>query len=158
MIECRPDGTQSPVKTALASGAIIDGAHVFPCRVYYEDTDAAGIVYYANYLHFAERGRTEMLRLMGVDHPAFMGETATHFAVRACTVDYLSPARLDDALEVHTRAIKIGGASLRLAQTIRRDDTDLVAMTVRLACIRPDGRPGRLPAGLRAAFQTMNHP
>jgi acyl-CoA thioester hydrolase len=126
--------------------------HSMPLRVYYEDTDAAGIVYYANYLKFAERGRTEMMRGLGFAHSAIQAETGTIFTVRRLSADYRRPARLDDALSVDTRIIEIGGATLLLDQEIRRDGTVLVALELLLACVGGDGRPRRVPAGLRAAL------
>ena len=126
--------------------------HTMPLRVYYEDTDAAGIVYYANYLKFAERGRTEMMRALGFAHSAIAAETGTVFTVRRLAADYRSPARLDDALVVDTRILEIGGASLLLDQEIRRDERVLVALELLVACVGQDGRPRRIPAGLRAAL------
>ncbi|MFO0995478.1 MAG: tol-pal system-associated acyl-CoA thioesterase [Alphaproteobacteria bacterium] len=128
--------------------------HVFPLRVYYEDTDAAGIVYYANYLKFAERARTEMLRARGFDHTRLDSLAGLAFAVRSCRVDYLHPARLDDALEVHTRVTRVGGATLDADQDIRRDGTTVTRLHVRLACINRTGRPARLPPMLRTAFSS----
>ena len=128
--------------------------HVFPIRVYYEDTDAAGIVYYANYLKFAERARTEMLRERGFDHRELDAKDGVAFAVRSCNADYLLPARLDDALEVRTRVTHIGGASLEADQDIARDDAILTRLKVRLACINRAGRPARIPAAILAAFRS----
>jgi acyl-CoA thioester hydrolase len=129
--------------------------HAYPVRVYYEDTDAAGIVYYANYLKFAERARTEMLRDMGFDQIRIRDEDDAAFAVRACSVDYKSPARLDDALVVHTGVEKVGGASIGLLQTVTRDQQMLVVMHITLVCIRRDGRAGRVPANVRRALEAM---
>ena len=126
--------------------------HSMPLRVYYEDTDAAGIVYYANYLKFAERGRTEMMRALGFAHSRIYAETGIAFTVRRLAADYRSPARLDDALTVATRIVEIGGATLLLDQQIRRDSAVLVALDVLVACVGRDGRPRRVPAGLRAAL------
>ena len=81
------------------SGMVADGVHVFPVRVYYEDTDAGGIVYYANYLKFAERARTELLRIAGITHSDLMAESGVAFAVRHCAADFIKPARLDDPLD-----------------------------------------------------------
>ena len=134
--------------------------HVFDLRVYYEDTDAEGIVYYANYLKFAERGRTEMLRAAGIEHSVFWRRHGVGFAVRKVTADYLAPARLDDALAVHTRITSIRGASLLVEQIIRRGAEDLVRLLVRIACVNRDGRVARLPTPLRAAldaFQSDAH-
>jgi acyl-CoA thioester hydrolase len=123
-----------------------------PLRVYYEDTDAAGIVYYANYLKFAERGRTELMRALGFAHSTIRQETGIIFTVRRLSADYRTPARLDDALCVDTRIVEIGAATLQLDQQIRRDGTLLVALDLLLACVGHDGRPRRVPAGLRAAL------
>jgi acyl-CoA thioester hydrolase len=126
--------------------------HSMPIRVYYEDTDAAGIVYYANYLKFAERGRTEMMRSLGFAHSRIAEETGILFTVRRCSADYRAAARLDDALSVDTRIIAIGGATLSLDQQIRRDEETIVALDVLVACIGHDGRPRRVPSALRAAL------
>jgi acyl-CoA thioester hydrolase len=123
-----------------------------PVRVYYEDTDAAGIVYYANYLKFAERGRTEMLRIYGFSHTQTREETAVVFAVRRCSVEYHTPARLDDLLTVETRVEKIAGATLSLRQSVCRGDELLAVLAVLVACISPEGRPRRVPAALRAVL------
>src|SRR5713101_5932994 len=93
--------------------------HRFGLRVYYEDTDAGGVVYYANYLKFAERARTEMLRHIGFEQEALRRATGRVFAVRRCSADYLAPARLDDELIVETRLTALGGASLEVEQEIR---------------------------------------
>lgn len=126
--------------------------HVFRCRVYYEDTDAGGIVYYANYLKFAERARSELLREMGTDNTKLLNEHGVLFAVRDCAVTYREPARLDDALQIHTRIHRIGGASFSAVQRVERDGRLLADMTVRLACLGSDGRPARLPNEIRLAF------
>ena len=131
-------------EAASLSGRIENGEHVFPARVYYDDTDAAGVVYYANFLRMAERARTEMLRLMGAGHAE---------AARWCEVDYLRPARLDDALDIHSRLLKIGGASMNMEQIIRRTGEDLVRMTLRIACVNRAGAAARLPNRLQSALQ-----
>jgi acyl-CoA thioester hydrolase len=121
-------------------------------RVYYEDTDAGGIVYYANYLKFAERARTEMMRLSGVPHAEMVARDGVMFAVRRCEVDYLRAARLDDLIEVESRLLAVGGASIELLQVVRRDGDDLVRIRIRLACIDARGRAARLPISVRAAL------
>jgi acyl-CoA thioester hydrolase len=126
--------------------------HVFPCRVYYEDTDAGGVVYYANYLKFAERARSELLREMGSDNTKLLNDHGVMFAVRDCTVSYREPARLDDALHIYTRILRIGGASFSAEQRVERSGRLLADMTVRLACLDIQGRPARLPEQLRSAF------
>ena len=127
-------------------------AHSFPLRVYYEDTDAAGMVYHANYLKFAERGRSEMLRGMGFPHKRLAAEDGVGFAVRRCAVEYLAPARLEDALVVDTMLGAAGAATLNLRQQIRRDGEGLADLDILVACIGRDGRPRRLPSALRAAL------
>ena len=131
--------------------------HSMQLRVYYEDTDAAGIVYYANYLKFAERGRTEMMRAFGFAHSDVVAETGIVFTVRRLSADYRRPARLDDRLSVETRIIKIAGATLLLDQRICRNGTVLVALDVLVACVGRDGRPRRVPAGLRTALSAPDH-
>jgi acyl-CoA thioester hydrolase len=127
-------------------------AHSLPLRVYYEDTDAAGMVYHANYLKFAERGRSEMLRSLGFGHRQLGAENGVGFAVRHCSVDYHAPARLEDALTVDTQLAGVGAATLSVHQQIRRDDEVLVDLDILVACIGRDGRPRRLPSALRAVL------
>jgi acyl-CoA thioester hydrolase len=137
-------------------GAIVDGAYRYPVRIYYEDTDAAGRVYYANYLKFAERARTEMLRRLGIGQERLRAETGLVFVVRRCAADFVRPARLDDELEIVTRLAALGGASLELDQEVRLGDAVLVSLDFQIACLGPSGRPRRLPAGLRAALASLN--
>ena len=132
-------------------GIISDGVYRYGLRVYYEDTDALGMVYYANYLKYAERARTEMIRLLGFATISRDNDTA--FAVRRCAVDYFSPARLDDELEVVSGLIAIGGASFDLEQNVLRGGDLLVRLEVRLAMLSSSGRPTRLPGDFRSALQ-----
>ena len=125
---------------------------LFQVRVYYEDTDAGGVVYHAGYLRFAERGRTEMLRGLGLDHGRLLEDYGLVFAVRRCEVDYLRPARLDDLLDVVTRIARLGGASLDLIQEIGCAGTPVARLAVRLALIDQRGRAARLPEILRRAI------
>lgn len=132
--------------------------HSFPVRVYYEDTDAGGVVYHANYLKFAERARTEMVRSLGISQQALLDEGQGHaFAVRRMELDFLKPARLDDALVVLSVATEVGGASMTFAQTIRReaDGVDLCRLAVTVAFICLDGRPARIPSDLRASLRQL---
>ncbi|MEI7606758.1 MAG: tol-pal system-associated acyl-CoA thioesterase [Rhodospirillaceae bacterium] len=125
----------------------LDGAtHHFPIRVYFEDTDAFGVVYNARYLGFLERARTEMMRLLGIPHAEMMADHGAVFAIRRYEIDYLSPARLDDLLDVRTRISEIGGATLTGKHEIWRGDTKLVHSKVRLGCISSAGKPMRIPA------------
>ena len=133
-------------------------AHSFPLSVYYEDTDAAGMVYHANYLKFAERGRSEMLRSLGFGHRRLGSEDGVGFAVRRCSIDYLSPARLEDALVVETVLAGVGAATLSVRQQIRRDGELLADLDILVACVGSDGRPRRLPSALRAALAQSGAP
>ena len=133
--------------------------HVHPVRVYHEDTDATGFVYHANYLKFTERARTEFLRQLGIEHRRWRAEAGYAFVVRRCQVDYLMPARLDDAIEVHTRVLESRGASVEALQIVRRQTPDgfddLVRMKVRIACVDRAGRPARLPVALRRRLAAL---
>lgn len=126
--------------------------HRFACRVYYEDTDLAGIVYYANYLKFIERARTEWVRGLGVDQARLRREAGIVFAVRRIEADYLSPARFDDLLEVETVPVRVTGARIVLAQRVLRDGVVLFAAEVTLACLTEAGAPGRLPGAVRGVL------
>ncbi len=130
--------------------------HVFPVRVYYEDTDAAGIVYYANYLKFAERARTELLREHGISNRALRETEGVAFAVRRLSAEYLAPARLDDYLEVRTRITGVHGAAIEAQQDVVREGRDLARLTLTLACVASTGRPRRLPPAVVAAFESTN--
>lgn len=123
-------------------------------RVYYEDTDAGGVVYYANYLKYLERARTEWLRDAGIDHRTLVAQWNLLFTVRSVGIDYRAPARLDDRLEVEARVVRIGRASVDFAQAVRRDDTELCSARVRVACLDADTfRPRALPAELRHCLE-----
>jgi acyl-CoA thioester hydrolase len=124
-------------------------AHRLPVRVYYEDTDFSGFVYHASYLRFLERGRTELLRGLAGDQSELHREArGLVFVVRRMSLDFARPARMDDLLTVLTRTLTLRGASMRLAQEVRRGDALLVAADVTVACVR-DGRAVRLPDALR---------
>jgi acyl-CoA thioester hydrolase len=124
-------------------------------RIYYEDTDFSGLVYHAAYLKFFERGRTEMLRALGVNHHELQDQGVA-FAVRRMQIGFEAPARIDDLLTVETRIASVGGARLMLDQTISRDGTVLVSAAVEVAAIRIGGGAARLPKGLRDRLQTQS--
>ena len=126
--------------------------HIWPVRVYFEDTDAGGVVYYANYLKFAERARTELLRGEGLDHVALAREYGINIVVRRCAIDYVASATLDDALEVRSHVVHLGGASVTMRQEIFRGDQMLAAADVKLACVGQGARPARWPDALKGAF------
>ena len=123
--------------------------HSLSLRVYYEDTDLAGIVYYANYLKFIERGRSEWVRALGIDQGALRRETGIVFAVRHLEADYLRPAVFDDWLTVTTSVQPVTGTRIVLDQAVRRDGLVLFAARVTLVPIGADGRAARLPSDLR---------
>jgi acyl-CoA thioester hydrolase len=143
------------MNTALA-GEIRDGRHVVTVRVYYEDTDFSGVVYHASYLRFMERGRTDYMRLLGVDHRALFEETAREapgfaFVVRAMQIDFLKPAVMDDVLTIVTAPSEVKGASIVLDQEVRRGNDVLVTARVRVAFVS-GGKAQRIPKSLRAAM------
>ena len=128
-------------------------SHEFHCRVYYEDTDLAGIVYYANYLRFIERARTEFVRSLGVDQTSLKENESIVFAVRRVEADYLLPARFDDQLRVLTRPVQVTGARIVLQQDVKRGKDTLFAATVTLVALTDTGHPARLPANIRLILQ-----
>ncbi len=129
---------------------ILSVVHELPVRVYYEDTDAGGIVYHASYIRFAERGRTEMLRDNGIVHADMFKQTGVGFAVAAIKAEYRQPARLDDLLTVRSWISRIGGASMDMAQHIYRKQDLIAELTVTLVCIDQNLKAVRLPANVRA--------
>ena len=140
-----------------AAGTFRDGVHVFLVRIYFEDTDAGGIVYYANYLRFAERARTEMLRHLGIESGRLVDDLGLAFAVRQCSMDFIKPAKLDDLLVVETRLGRVGGASLTADQRVSCDGTDLVRMELKLACMSLQGCPARMPADIRSRLEDFQN-
>jgi len=133
-----------------------EGRHHYGLRVYYEDTDAAGIVYHANYLRFAERARTEALRDLGIPHAAMLRECNLMFVVRRVKVDYLHPARIDDSLVVVTEPVAVLGASLALRQEVRGPAGPCAVLEVKLACVSLGAnRPARIPPRWREALDAM---
>ena len=138
-------------------GEIRDGRHTQVVRVYYEDTDFTGIVYHANYLRYMERGRTNYLRLIGADHRALFEQAAAEapgfaFVVRAMTIDFLKPARMDDILTVISEPNEVKGASATIRQRVMRGDELLVQSDVRVAFIS-GGRAKPIPKPLRVAMK-----
>ena len=123
--------------------------HHFDLRVYYEDTDLAGIVYHANYLKFIERARSEWVRGRGIDQTRLRADHGIVFAVRRIEADYLKPAKFDDELRVETRLMQMTGARILLAQDLRRGAERLFAAKVTLVCLTTSGRAARLPADIR---------
>ncbi|MBA3909810.1 MAG: tol-pal system-associated acyl-CoA thioesterase [Rhodobacter sp.] len=131
--------------------------HLFRTRVYYEDTDLAGIVYYANYLKFIERARTEWVASLGIDQIALRAAEGIVFAVRRVEADYLRPARFGDDLTVETVLQSLGGARLVLEQVVLRGGERIFAAIVTLVCLTDEGQAARMPADLRARLAGPLH-
>jgi acyl-CoA thioester hydrolase len=137
------------------SGEMRGGRHILPVRVYYEDTDFSGVVYHASYLRFMERGRTDYLRLLGIDHRAMFEKgdmPGLAFVVTNMSIDFLKAAYMDDILDIVTRPEEVGGASATLLQRVMRGDETLIEARVRFAVVA-NGRPQRIPKPLREAMQ-----
>jgi acyl-CoA thioester hydrolase len=126
--------------------------HTFPLRVYYEDTDLAGIVYYANYLKFIERARSEWVRGLGIDQALLRAQQGIVFAVRRVEADYLRPAVFDDVLSVQTVLADLSGARLVLDQAVLRGAQTLFTARVTLVCLTAAGTATRFPTALRTAL------
>ncbi|MDR6263948.1 MULTISPECIES: tol-pal system-associated acyl-CoA thioesterase [Rhodobacterales] len=124
--------------------------HEFPVRVYYEDTDLAGIVYYANYLKFIERARSTLVREAGIDQGDLKEAAGLVFAVRHVDATYLRPAKLDDALTIATKLQQLSGAKLQFEQDVLRGDELLFSSKITVICMNAAGRVVRLPAEIRA--------
>jgi acyl-CoA thioester hydrolase len=146
----------------LAGRLVRDAAgrrHVLPLRVYFEDTDFSGLVYHATYLRWCERGRSDFLRLMGNDHQALIaggaGKEPAAFVVRRMQLEYLKPARIDEVLEVTTRAKELTAATLTLDQRVSRNGVDLFTAQVMVVLISASGKPLRLSIALREALQQV---
>ena len=144
-------------ETSPDMGVWRDAIHELPVRVYYEDTDFTGVVYYANYLKFLERGRTDALRSAGVAHAELLQlDPPLGFAVRKVEAFYIAPARIDDALTIQTRFHGFRGARLNASQKVLRGPTVLMEAEIEAACIDLNGRPRRLPASALKAFNALN--
>ncbi len=136
------------------AGAIIGNVFVFPIRVYYEDTDAGGIVYYANYLKFAERARTEFLRMLSIHQQRDLEQKQTGFIVRSCHIEYLKSAFLDDVLTVTCQVTEVGAASAVVAQEIRRGEEVLTTLEVKVIYMNvATHRPTRIPEYMLEQFK-----
>jgi acyl-CoA thioester hydrolase len=162
-----PSSASSPASGPSSSrwpdlaGRLIEDAsgrrHILPVRVYFEDTDFSGLVYHATYLRWCERGRSDFLRLIGNDHQALFagaaGREPAAFVVRRMAIEFLRPARIDEVLEVVTRAKEWSAATLTLDQRVTREGRDLFTAEVMVVLISASGKPLRLSAALREALQ-----
>lgn len=134
------------------SGEFINGAHEVNFPVYYEDTDAGGVVYYANYLRFAERGRTEALHLAGIDHRELMAQHGVWFVARRCVVDYLKPGRLDDILTIRTSIQEMRTTSLLMRQEILVGKEMIAVVDAFMVCVNAAVKPSKIPQDVRDAL------
>ncbi len=126
--------------------------HTFPIRVYYEDTDMGGVVYYANYLRYIERARSDWVRQLGIDQNA-MRDDGVVWVVRRVEADYIGAARFEDELVIETTMTEVTTARLEMDQIVRRGDTVIFRAKVMAACMNAAGRPVRLPAEIRALLK-----
>ncbi|NOX74354.1 MAG: tol-pal system-associated acyl-CoA thioesterase [Alphaproteobacteria bacterium] len=129
--------------------------HKFECRIYYEDTDMAGIVYYANYLRYIERARSEQIRGLEIDQKVLKDEHGLVLVVRRVEADYLGAARLDDVIRVETTVRHVSGVQMTYQQDIYRGEVKLFGAVVKVACMNLAGRPSRLPADIRRAYHEI---
>jgi acyl-CoA thioester hydrolase len=132
------------------AGRLHNGTHVLPVRIYYEDTDAGGVVYHARYVAFCERARSDYLRLIGVNQSELPD---LFFVVRRMTCEFLRPARLDDLVEIHTRFTEMAGARIEIGQQVMLNGNSVFRAEVTIALIDGRGRPRRLPAELARRFR-----
>ena len=131
-----------------------DKTFSFPIRIYYEDTDAGGIVYYANYLKYAERARTEFLRHLGINQQEMLKNQECGFVVRNCNISYKSPARLDDALNITCKVTELKGASLKMEQKLYREDTVICEIEITLVFLSlATMRPSKIPTEIGSLLQ-----
>lgn len=138
-----------------AAGRFADGEHRFPLRVYFEDTDLTGVVYHANYLRYFERARSDMLAVAGIDQRAAFDAGAGAYAIRSLNIRYVAPARLNDALIVFSRVLRIRAAAVSIHQRVMRGGDILAEAEVEAAFVTPSGRPRRQPGEWIAAFEPL---
>ena len=147
----------------LISGVWLNNIHRFRTRIYYDATDAGGIVYHADYLTLAEHARTESLRSCQVNQVDILREQGVSLAVRYCSIEFKKPARLDDLIEIQTKFNSVSGAKIEAKQSIHKitdgvvDESWLVQLNVQLACINSRGRATRFPRLVRQAISSMNY-
>jgi len=129
----------------------------FPIRVYYEDTDAAGVVYYANYLKFAERARTEWLRSLGIEQEGLLREEGVGFVVASASIRYHKPARLDDVVTVDSHLQQLGKVRMSMRQILRCDTEILATVDVEIVCVNRAFSPVRLPESVVSVMPQEEH-
>ena len=138
-----------------ATGRFVDGEHRFAVRVYYEDTDAGGVVYHANYLRFCERARTDMMALAGADLAAALADGTGGYVVARVELDYRRPARLGDALVIVSVVAEVRNSAAVIQQRVMRNGEEVASGRITVAFVGPDGRPRRQPATWVEAFRSI---
>jgi acyl-CoA thioester hydrolase len=132
---------------------------VWPIRVYYEDTDAGGVVFYANYLAFMERARTEWLRALGFEQPEMAAKDGVLFVVSEVNIKYLKPSRFNDSLQVTVEAVNVGGSRIRFLQQVLRGDEEIARAEVAVVCVSTESlRPSRMPDVMRTKIERNTGP
>lgn len=140
----------------VPTSGVIDGAiHRYPLRVFYEDTDAGGVVYHANYIRWFERARSDLLDVLGIDQRAALDSGAGLYTVAELAIRYLAPARLGDTVIVETDAVSVGRVRCTLRQVAWRDGQKLAEATVKVGFISPEGRPRKQPEAWQRAFDAV---
>ena len=141
-----------PKTDNLLSGWFEGRVHKYPLQIFYEDTDFSGVVYHANYLRFFERARSCFLKLVGINHAELWDQQNIAFAIKSMTIDYHSPAKIDDQLEIRTTYDDLKGARLKITQSCMRGSDILVSASCEAACIAASGRPIRAPEHLKTSL------
>lgn len=126
--------------------------HDFPVRIYYDDTDAGGVVYHANYLKLCERARTEFLRSMGFENTRIREDHGIIIVVKSLEAEYLSPSRLDDLLTIQTRLLSVKNTSFVMEQKAIRNNACIFSMNIVLVCVNEQGRPTKIPDAVKESF------
>ena len=121
-------------------------------KVYYEDTDSGGVVYYANYLKFLERARTEMLETVGLSNKKLLEEYNTLIIVKSCNIEYVSPAKLEDKIQIYSSIESLGKASFVVIQNINKDDNLIAKAKLKLVTVNQEGKPVKIPSVLEKQF------
>lgn len=151
-----PAPDMAPARPSPVGGVFAGPVHLFPVRVYFEDTDVSGLVYHANYLRYMERARSDMLRLAGINQRGNLDAGEGVYAVADVSIRYRRPARLDDDLVVRSTVTAVGAATCTISQSVLRDDDVLTEGTVTAAYLTLQGRPRRQPPAWIALFTRLS--
>jgi len=124
-------------------------------KIYYEDTDAGGVVYYSNYLKFLERARTEMLESIGLSNKKLLEEHKTLIIVKSCNIEYIAPSRLEDKIQIYSSVETLNKASFDVIQNIKKNDNLIVKAKVKLVTVNKDGKPIKIPSILEKSLKNI---